>query len=94
MSAKYEKLLKRTSALVAAAMIETDETRTAELIEELADAFIAAIDQAWGERIDAGKALLAEAERLLDQAEATRDEGERSRLLQLFELCMSAARIG
>jgi hypothetical protein len=93
-SEKRDKLLGRCAALVAAAMVEPDETRSAELIDRSADAFIAAVDAAWGERIAAGQALLGEAERLLDRAEATRNEGEQKGLLQLFELCMSAARIG
>jgi hypothetical protein len=68
-----------------------DEKRAALLIEESGDAFIAAVDEAWGEKIHAAKVLLAEAERLLDLAETTHDEGERSRLLWLFELYMGAA---
>jgi hypothetical protein len=38
--------------------------------------------------------LLAEAERALNKAEATTDPVERRANLQLFELCMRAARTG
>ena len=90
MSKRYDALIDRGAALMAAAMF-ADETRTAELIERSADVFIEAVRQGWGEKIDAAKALLAEAERLLDAAERSDDEEERRRLLQLFELCMGAA---
>jgi hypothetical protein len=91
MSAKYNRLINRGAALMAAAMFETDKAREAQWVEQSADLFVAAINQSWAEKIAARKMLLAEAERLLDAAEGTRDEGERSRLLGLFELYIGAA---
>jgi hypothetical protein len=80
----------RAAGLLAAALVEPDDARTAALVEAFNDAFIGAVRESWGHKLAAANALLAEAERVLDRAEAARG-AERRRLLQLFELLMSAA---
>jgi hypothetical protein len=48
-------------------------------------------DGSFDERLSAAKALNAEAERLLNAAEAATDAVERRRLLGLFEIAISTA---
>ena len=63
-----------------------------ELMGEAYKAFLHAVDVRWGRRLRAAKALLAAAEDALDAAELAIDPYERRRQLQIFELCLAAAR--
>ena len=81
----------RVVELLFAAFAERDEARAAELIDQSGAAFVDAVRARWGRRLRASRALLDEAERVLDAAEATDDSEERRRQLRLFELLMAAA---
>jgi hypothetical protein len=80
-------------ALLARCILERDPARAASLAKRYGEAFNAAVDAAWGERLAAQGALLDRAEQLLDKAEAATGD-ERDRLLELFETYMGAATIG
>ena len=82
----------RLADLLLAAAFEPDPARARQLANEYATAFNYACSEAWGQRIVASRALLDEAERVLDRAEAATGD-ERSRLLALFETYMSAAKV-
>ena len=52
---------------------EPDGARSAELIEASGHAFVASIRASWGQKLAAANALLDQAGRVLDEAEATDD---------------------
>jgi hypothetical protein len=86
--------LRRCLRLLAAAYRERDEDRARVLIEASGEALVADARARWGEKLEAAKTLNAEAERVLNQAEATSDRAERRALMQLFETYLAAAREG
>jgi hypothetical protein len=75
-----------------AAAFEPDPARGRQLAEQYATAFNDACSEAWGQRIAASRALLDQAESLLDRA-ALAAGAERERLVELASLCMDAAKV-
>jgi hypothetical protein len=81
----------RLASLLLACAFESDPARAHRLAEEYATEFNHACEAAWGRRLGAKRALLDQAELALNAAEATADQAERRRHLQLFELLMASA---
>jgi hypothetical protein len=84
-------LIERADALLARTVLEGDDEHADVLA---AEALVDAAYVVWGQKIDAAKMLLAEAERALNKAEATTDPVKRRANLRLFELYMRTARTG
>lgn len=83
--------LERCLNLLCAFFAETDEARSATLLEASGRAFVEVARENWGRRLRAAEALNDQAGCYLDQAEATRDPQERKRLMGLFETCLASA---
>jgi hypothetical protein len=81
----------RLADLLLACAFEPDPVRARRLAEQYATEFNRACSEAWGQRLAAKRALLDQAEIALNAAEATADQAERRRHLQLFELLMASA---
>ena len=87
-------LVESAAALLARSVLARDHECAKRIAAVYGNAVFDAAYASWGRKIDAAKMLLAEAERVLDQAEGLSDPVERRRHLQLFELYMRAARTG
>jgi hypothetical protein len=87
-------LVERAAALLARAVLARDDECAGRLAAAYGEAVVDAAYASWGRKIDAAKMLLAEAERVLNKAEATTNVVERRTNLRLFELYMRAARTG
>jgi hypothetical protein len=85
-------LRERAVGLTMRALFETDERKSAELIDASGDAFLAYVDELSMQRSAAVNTLLAQAERALDIGERSRSPRVRRRQLRLFNLLMDAAR--
>jgi hypothetical protein len=77
--------------LLVRAMWEPDEAEAARLIDESGAAFVEHVRQRWGANLRAAKALVAQAERALDQAESASEPAERRRQMRLFNVLMQRA---
>ena len=75
------------------AVWEPNDQRHAELVTQFTDVFVAGIQARWDAELAAAKALLDEAERALNAAEATSDRIERRKQLADFELYLQLARL-
>jgi hypothetical protein len=77
--------------LYVAGMLEPDEAQAVKLLEEAGKVFVAAVRAEWGRKLDAAQALLAAAERVIDEGEASIDPVQRERARRLADVLMDTA---
>jgi hypothetical protein len=85
--------LQRCLQLVMRALAEPDDDKARALIERSGDAFIADVQRRGRANLTARLALLDRAEEALRKAEASDDEEEERRWLQLWEVYLQAASV-